>query len=78
MLYAAQRTDTVDADGVWNENKSILANMSTFLYMRRDILNVKYTNDTTNNLIYQSKVINIITAMFQHKQMWQCYFVKNK
>jgi hypothetical protein len=29
-------------------------------------MNVKYTDDTTNSPIYQLKVINIITALFQH------------
>jgi len=38
--------------------------MSTFLHMHLDIMNVKYTNDTTNKVIYQTKVINIITALF--------------
>jgi len=77
MLHAEEQTDTIDTDDVENENKSILANMSIFLYMRLDKMNVKYTNDTTNNLIYQSKVINIITALFV-TQIWQRYFVKNK
>ena len=72
QYYAAEQTDTIDTDDVQIENKSILVNMSTFLYIRLDIMNVKYTNDTTNNPIYQSKVINIITGLLQHKQMWQC------
>jgi len=77
MLHAEEQTDTIDTDDVENENKSILANMSIFLYMRLDKMNVKYTNDTTNNLIYQSKIINIITALFV-TQTGQRYFVKNK